>query len=492
LTSSSTESFVQSTTNPAETKILHLSSTGEKVSDTRGQISWALSEFARSPYVSLVYVFVFAPYFANTVVGDPVRGQELWGLGNTIVGVFIAFLAPLLGAISDRMGRRKTWIAGISAIMVPCCFALWYAMPGAQGGLPIPVILVLAATLLACFMFSEVFHNAMLPSLVSAGRIGRLSGLGLAVGNSGTLLALIFMLTSIALPASGLVDWAFLPEKPLFGLDPETHEHNRIAGPIAGAWLVIFILPLLLWTPDRPSTAIGAKQAVGEGMKQVWMTVKRVRELKNVGIFLLARTLYTDGKVAILAYAGIYAAGIFQWELVEMLLFAILLAPFSISGGFIGGWLDSRFGSRRAIQITIGGTCIGMLGAVSSTPDQLLYFIPYDAAVAGPVWGSPYFQTLPELIYLVMFMLMASAITAAFAASRAMMARISPISMMSQFFGLYALSGSVTAFFGHGIVTLFTGVFNSQRAGFASVILLLFSGLVIMRWVREERAEELV
>lgn len=469
-----------------------LSSTGDVVADRRGQISWALFEFARSPYVSLVFVFVFAPYFANNVVGDPVRGQELWGLANTTIGLFIAVMAPVLGAISDRTGQRKKWIAGIVAIMAPCCFALWFAMPGAESGLPVTAILVLVAVLLACFMISEMFHNAMLPSIASADRVGSLSGFGISTGNVGTLIALAGMLFGIALPASGLVDWQFLPDQPWFGLDPETHEHNRIAGPIAGAWLVIFIMPMMLWTPDIPATGVKAGRAVREGLAQVWATVRRARQMKNVGLFLLARMFYNDGKVAILAYSGIYAAGIFEWGLVEMLIFAISLAPFSISGGLVGGWLDSRFGSKRAIQITIGTTCLVMLGAVSSTPERLLFFFPYDAAAAGPVWSFPYFQSLPELIFISMFMLMAASITAAFANSRAMMARLAPVSMMSQFFGLYALSGTVTAFLGHGIVTFFTGAFNSQVAGFSSVIILLAVGLVLMHWVREERAEEIV
>jgi UMF1 family MFS transporter len=466
-----------------------IAATGEVASDFRGQISWALFEFARSPYVSLVFVFVFAPYFATTVVGDPVRGQELWGLANTLVGVFIGLVAPVLGAIADRMGRRKTWIAGIVAIMVPCCFALWFAMPGAETGLSVPVIMVLVAALLACFMFSEMFHNAMLPSLATADRIGRLSGMGISVGNGGTLLALFVMLFGVALPASGLVDWPFLPERPLFGLDPETHEHNRIAGPIAGMWLTIFIVPLLLWTPDRPSTGVSIGQAIGEGLAKVWVTVRRVREVRNVGLYLLARMLYNDGKVAILAYSGIYAVGTFEWDLVEILLFAIVLTPFSITGGLIGGWLDDRFGSKRAILLTIGGTCIGMLIAVSCKPTSLFFFIPYDAAQAGPIWALPYFRTLPEIVYIMTFMLLAATVTAAFASSRSMMARISPVSMMSQFFGLYALSGTVTAFLGHGTVTFFTAVSQSQSIGFASVMILLAAGLVLMHWVREERAE---
>jgi UMF1 family MFS transporter len=468
-----------------------LSTTGDKPANLRGQLSWALFEFARSPYISLVYVFVFPPYFANVVIGDAVRGQEAWSLANTIVGICVALLAPLLGAISDRTGPRKPWLAAIALIMSASCIALWFAMPGAQGGLPVSVILLLVIILATCFQFTEVFHNAMLASIARADRVGGLSGLGIATGNLGTLSAMIVMLFGVALPASGMTLGGLLPDEPLFGLDPATHEHSRIAGPVAGVWFLIFIVPLLLWTPDRPRTGVSARRAVREGLEQLWLTIKRARRISNVALFLLARMLYTDAKVAILAYAGIYGAGVFGWELAELLLSAVLLAPFSISGGFIGGWLDNTLGSKRAIQISVGLTCIGMLGAVSTTPDEMLFVFPYDAATAGPLWSFPYFQTLPELIYLGMFMLLAITITAAFCTSRTMMARIAPVSMMSQFFGLYALSGTATAFLGHALVAAFTGAFRSQRAGFASLIILLAAGLALMFRVRQERAPEI-
>ena len=63
--------------------------------------------------------------------------------------------------------------------------------------------------------------------------------------------------------------------------------------------------------------------------------------------------------------------------------------------------------------------------------------------------------------------------------------------MMSQFFGLYALSGTATAFLGHALVAAFTGAFKSQRAGFASLIILLVAGLALMFRVRQERAPEI-
>jgi len=392
--------------------------------------------------------------------------------------------------MSDRQGRRKTWLAGIFAIMIVGCFALWYAMPGARGGLSVITILVITATLMGCFLISEVFHNSFLPSIAPADRIGSLSGLGLSLNNTGSLLALLIMLFGVALPASGLVDWSFLPDKPLFGLDPELQEHNRIAGPIAGVWLLVFVLPFMLWTPDRPSTGITITQAVREGMAQLGRTIRHARQISNVGMYLLARMFYNDGKVAIIAYSGIYAAGTFHWELIEMLLFAIILTPFSILGGYVGGWLDTHFGSKRAIRITIGVTALATLGAVSCSSDRI-FFLPFDVATAGNLRGLPYFQTLPELIYLGFYMVLAGFITAAFATSRSMMARISPVSMMSQFFGLYALSGSATAFLGHGMVTLFTSIFDSQAIGLGSAILLLGTGFVLMHWVREERAAEI-
>ena len=123
-------------------------------------------------------------------------------------------------------------------------------------------------------------------------------------------------------------------------------------------------------------------------------------------------------------------------------------------------------------------------------PDQV-FFLPYDAASATPIWSFAYFRTLPELVYLVMFVILVVFIGAAFANSRAMMARISPLSMLSQFFGLYAVSGWATAFVGHGLVAFFTSTFNSQRAGFASPLLLLLAGLIVLTWVHEERADEI-
>ena len=68
-------------------------------------------------------------------------------------------LAPLTGAISDRMGRRKPWIVAIALIMGAGCCALWWALPGAQGGLPVAAILGIIVVLATGFMCGEAFQT---------------------------------------------------------------------------------------------------------------------------------------------------------------------------------------------------------------------------------------------------------------------------------------------------------------------------------------------
>ncbi len=463
-----------------------LSATGQPAADFKGQMSWAIFEWARDPYVIIVTIYIFAPYFSNTVVGDPVRGQAIWGNINSIAGFIIACFGPILGAIADTGGRRKPWLIGFVAIMVPAIFALWWALPGGQG-LGIYQIAALFIIVSVAFSFTEVFHNSMLPAVAPHERIGFLSGLALALANAGALLILCFMLYAFMLP--GHVDWSFIPDKALFGLDVSAHENSRISGPITALWLFVFTLPILFFTPDvKPKGKINKRKAVVDGMKRVFKTVQQVKHYRNVATYLIARMFFNDGQTAVLIFGGVYAAGVFKWDALTLTIYGIILSIFAVGGGFFGGWLDDKFGSKRAILTSIGGTSIGIVLAVSMTPTSMLFFIPYDPASA-PIWDLPFFRTAPELAYLVVVLVVAICITAAYANSRTMLARIAPASKMSEFFGLYALSGTATAFMGPLLVGMVTLYFQSQRAGFASILILMVIGLGLMCFVKETRAE---
>ena len=453
---------------------------------TLGQFSWALFEWARNPYYILVVIYIFGPYFSAQVIGDPVRGQEIWGYINGFAGAVTACLAPFLGAIADKVGRRKPWIASFIMLMVPAVALLWLAVPGeaTAGIVTIAVALAVAGT---GFAFTEVFHNAMLPSVVPYQRLGTVSGWGLALGNGGALLLLGALLYAFALPASGLLDWSWLPEEVMFGLDVERFEHDRIAGPVTAAWLVLFALPLFFFTPDQAGSGAGVRQAVREGIADVKRTVARLLEYRNILVYLTARMFFNDGKVAIMTFYMIYATGIFEWGGAERLLVGIFLTVFAIAAGFVGGWLDDIVGSKKAIIFCIAGNFLALLAAVSITPTTI-FFVEFQD-LDKPVWDFAFFRTLPEIAYLGVSVLFALFITSAYANSRALLARIAPEAEMTKFFGLYALSGQVTVFVAPILVAFCTGLFESQRIGFASVLLLLGVGVALMFFVKEERTE---
>ncbi len=467
---------------PAENE---LTSSGRPAAGALGQWSWALFEWARNPYYILIVIYIFGPYFSHEIVGDPIQGQAIWGYVNGFAGLCIACFAPFLGAIADGVGKRKPWIAAFVILMAPSILLLWLAVPGGDLG----VIAVAAALTFAGlgFAFTEVFHNAMLADVAPVSRIGTVSGMGLALGNGGALIILVFMLYAFALPADPGIDWAFLPEAPLFGLDPAEFEHIRVSAPITAVWLLVFALPLFLFTPDAVAKRVPVGQAIRAGVADTLTTLRELRKYRNITRYLIARMFFNDGKVAIMTFSALYASGVFGWGAVELLIFGIVLSLIAVLGGFLGGILDDRIGSKQAVMFTIGGNAVALVAAVSITPTSL-FFIEMEGLDRefGPL---PYFNTLPEMMYVGISMLFAVFITSAYANSRTLLARIAPLGMMTKFFGLYALSGQVTAFVASLLVAFTTQIFQSQRAGFASILILLVVGLVLMVGVEEKRTE---
>lgn len=427
----------------------------------------------------LCTIYVLAPYISNVVIGDPVRGQAIISGWHTTSGVIIALTSAFLGAATDRMGRRKPFLAVIVAVLAATIFAQWWAIPGDQG-LSIDMLGLIVIISSIAFVYSEVLHNAMLTRAAHPAVLSHVSGLGLSLGNLASVLLLVFVLVTIALP--GQMDWPFIPDAPLFGLDPAAYEPSRIVAPICAIWLVLFSIPLFLYTPDLTTTGERLGDAMRHGVGNVIRTVRKLRDYRNVALFLVARMLYADGKTAILIFSGIYAAGVMQWGLIEMLAYGVILTVFAVFGGFIGGWLDHVLGPKRAVVLELGAVLVCLIAMVSMTSTSMLFFIDVDPTAS--VWDAPLFSTAPELGYMAFAIVIAIAITAAYASSRTLMARLAPAGMEGELFGLYALAGSATAWLAPMLVEYFTSTYESQRAGFASIALLLMIGFGLLLFVK--------
>jgi UMF1 family MFS transporter len=461
-----------------------VSASGGACATPLGQWSWALFEGARNPHVLLITIYIFAPYFYMTLVGDPVRGQSLWGDLNSLAGLIIALIAPVLGAIADAGGRRKPWLGVFSILLATTAIALWWAVPDEKVLSLMAISTLLVATIVS-FDFTAVFHNAMLPTIVPDRQVGRLSGLALALGNLSGVILFVFMLVCFVWP--GQVDWPFVPETPWFGIDKAAFEPERMVGPLFAVWFFIFGLPLFFFTPDQPRVRLGPAKAVRQGMTSLVRTIRSLRNYRNIATFLFWRMIYNDGCNAVLIFGGGYAAVTFNWTTQDLLVYGVILSVFATYGGIFGGWIDHKFGSQRGILIAVGGTMIGLVLSLSMRPDTILFFIPYDPA-SPPVHGLPFFESWPEIIYVTIVIIIAIFITAVYANSRTMMARIAPTAKMAEFFGLYALSGQATAFLAPFVVARFTDWTASTAWGMASILILLGAGWIGMLFVKTERA----
>jgi UMF1 family MFS transporter len=438
-------------------------------------ISWIFFDWAAQPYFTLITTFVFAPYFATHVASDAASGQSLWGFATAAAGLMIALMSPVLGAIADASGRRKPWIAAFGALLVIGSCLMWFGSPGDSSVIP-PLLLAYAIATVGV-EFATVFNNAMMPTLVPPNKIGRLSGTGWATGYVGGILSLILVLGFLAAPPE--TGRTLLGFTPLFGLDPVSHQGDRITGPLTGIWFIIFVTPMFLFTPDYPAKR-GLRDALREGLSDLRQTLAELPKQKSLAAFLLANMIYTDGLVSLFAFGGIYAAGTFGWDTVHIGSFGILLAVAGTFGAWLGGKLDDSLGPKRVIGGSMALLLFAIVAILLVDKDSILFI-----KVAPPAPGGALFAGASERAYLLLGCLIGAAGGPLQAASRTLLIRMAPKDRIAQYFGLFALTGKVTSFIGPLLIGLVTAVTASQKAGMAVLVLFFVAGLALLARVRD-------
>lgn len=443
-------------------------------------IGWVLFDWAAQPYFTLITTFVFAPYFATHVAPDPATGQSLWGFATAAAGLIIALLSPVLGAIADAGGRRKPWIAAFGALLVIGSTLLWIGRPG-DPNIILPVLLAFGVATIGA-EFATVFNNAMMPTLVPPEKLGRLSGTGWATGYIGGIVSLVLVLGFLA--ANVETDKTLLGFSPLFGLDPATHQGDRITGPLTGLWFVIFVLPMFLLTPDHAAKA-PALGAVREGLRELRETLTSLPRRPVMATFLIANMVYTDALIALFAFGGIYAAGTFGWQTIQIGSFGILLACSGTIGAWLGGKLDDRFGPKTVITGSMLILLTAIILILSIDRETLLFVIK----VAPPEPGEALFAAPAEQAYLLLGFFIGLAAGPLQAASRTLLVRLAPRERITQYFGLFALSGKVTSFLAPLVVGIVTAITSNQKAGMAMLVLFFLAGLALLSRVQDPTRE---
>lgn len=408
--------------------------------------SWALYDWANSAFFAVIQTFVFATYFIQSVAENETIGSTQWGNTISAAGLVIAVGGPLLGAIADQFGQRKPWIAGFSMLCIISTAGLWFVEPGNEFVMLGLVLVFLGTIGSECAI---IFYNAMLPDLASKNRIGRWSGWAWGLGYAGGMACLIVALY-------GFIQVDVAP----FGLNSEYSEPVRGTFVLVAVWYLLFSLPLFIKTPDAQRTTIGLSAAVRNGWEQLKESVNHLDKYRNILRFLIARMIFIDALATVFAFGGIYAAGTFDMDAAQVLMFGVGLNVTAGIGAGVFAWVDDWFGSRYTMLVSLGALII--ITSIILLVTSVMWF--WVAGLALGIFVGP-----------------------VQAASRTYMARVAPDHLKNQMFGLLALSGKVTAFVGPFLVGWVTYFSGSQRIGMSVIVLLFALGFVLLWRVPEAR-----
>ena len=413
--------------------------------------TWSLYDFANQPYPTIIITFVYASFFTHDLAkgyySDP---ETLWLFAISICAIIIALLSPLMGAIADRSGYRKTYLILSTWVCIISSLFLYFPM---QGQIFFALSLVVISN--AAFEIGQVFCNSYLPDIAPKDKIGRISGYGWSLGYLGGLIGLAVCLIVFYFPSE--------PVNPFTGntLNKETFEHVRAMPIFVAIWFALFSLPTFIFLEDRKidrSKSISIKKSYNELLK----TFREIRRYKNIARFLIARMLYNDAILTIFSFGGIYAREKFDWDIEMVLIFGIGINVAAGIGAFVFGFLDDKLGAKKTIQISNYAIFVAVMIAILSPSVEWFW-------LAGIIMGI---ASGPNQ-----------------SASRSLMGRILPEQKTNEFYGFYAFSGKATSFAGFLILSLMILITGSQEIGMLVVSLLLIGGIYLLDNVKD-RVEE--
>ncbi len=437
---------------------------------------WYFFDWASQPYSTLLLTFTFSPYFAEIARAQYMTGgmdataasaaaQTHWTTGQTIAGLLIAVLAPVLGAVADGSGRRMPWIWLFSALYVVGSWMLWYLSPVTPDLLTAVVWFGIG---LVGMEFATIFTNSLMPDLTDDGDMGRISGSGSAFGYAGGIIALFLML--LLFNENGETGKTLIGISPVLGLDPGLREGTRFVGPFTAIWYLVFMVPFFLWVRERP----GERRAgFGQSLRNLWQLILSLRERQSLGAHLLSSMLYRDALNALYGIGGIYASGVLGWSITQIGIFGIIAAFSAALFTWAGGRMDSAHGPKPVISLSIWVLIVVCLIVAGMSRSSF-----FGVALAP---GS----SLPDVVFYFSGAMIGAAGGTLQAASRTMMVFHTTPERATEAFGLYALSGKATTYLGTMGIAIGTAISGSARIGIAVPLIVLFVlGMVFLRWVK--------
>ncbi|MEO0996856.1 MAG: MFS transporter [Pseudomonadota bacterium] len=410
----------------------------------RSVLSWALYDWANSAFALSVLATLY-PLFLGSYWSDGAEGAAVTarlGFVNGTASIVVALLAPLLGAIADRGGARKRFLAFFALLGIVMTGGLYFVSKGDW-----PVALGLYAMASIGFYGGMVFYDSLLLNVAKPGDYERTSAFGFALGYIGSALLLSLNVWMYLSPAT-------------FGLaDSETAV--RLAFLLVAVWWLVFSLPVFLFVREEPQDPVPLRHAVAAGYRQLAATFREIRRYRHVFLFIVAFWLYIDGVHTVIQMATNFGQRL-NFASSDLLL-ALLITNFAgFPATLFFGWLGGRIGPRNVIYIGLAVYVGVSIYAMFLTTVTQFYAM---AITIGCVQGAV--QSM----------------------SRAFFAQLVPSDKAAEFFGFYNMIGKFAAVIGPFLVAFAALASDSPKISIVVLLPLFVSGALLLSRVPPPRRD---
>lgn len=412
-------------------------------------LGWCMYDVADSAFTTVIVTALFAPYYAKIVVQDPGRADFLWGLAASISEVFVAILAPILGAIADFSGSRKKFLGICATTIILFTASLWFVGPGA-------VTLGLTLYIIANIGFAGggVFIDSFLPGISNEQNVGKISGMKWAFGYTSGLICMV--LISIVF---GLAD--NIVSNP----SAEQLSKARLIPVVVAVYYAIAVIPTFLFLRERsvPQQLPPGETYLTVGFKQLFHTLKNIGRYRELVKLLIAFLVYNDGVVTVIYFAALFATTTIGFTGEDIAMLFILMNVVAAIGAFSFGWIADRIGQKNTIYISLVIWIIAVVIAYLSYTKTTFYIAAVFVALGMGATQS---------------------------VTRSLLALFTPKENAAEFFGFLGIAGKALAFLGPLVFGAISSATGSQRPAILSIGVFFVVGIILLSFVNEKAGKE--
>ena len=405
--------------------------------------SWALYDWANSAFATTVMAGFFPIFFKSYWASDLSDAESTFAIGsiNSLVGLLIAFSAPILGAFADAGDSKRKFLFSFIFLGVIATGYLFF-IPESSWKLAV----IFYGIGVIGFSGGNIFYDSLLVTVSKEKERNRVSALGFSLGYLGGGILFLVNVVMFLYP-----NW--------FGLEDQI-EAVLWSFLLVAVWWFIFSLPIYLNVkePRQNSNNKKINTIIADAFGNLLNTARSIKKFKSAVIFLLAYFLYMDGVDTIIRMATSYGSdiGLSATSMIQ----ALLLTQFiGFPATLVFGYYADKFGYKYSLSFAIIVYIIVVL--FSSQMDTALEFYMV-ASVIGLVQGGVQ------------------------AISRSFFSTLIPGNKAGEFFGFYNFIGKSSVFLGPFMVSGIALITGSPSYGILSLLILFIPGLILL-WLVPEK-----